>query len=208
MKKTFFLVVVLSILLCGYAMAAEQIFDTKVGKFRVEVPANWTAKAISDGCQITDGEKNMMTIQFLAAKNMSSQTFAKIFAEAAGMKVKNDKTEGDVTWLEGDIKGVPFGILSAKKGEKILVSSWGGKDRAAMKGIFETVKGVNADSKESTLDLEAGPIWNNEHAKERCPEVLKSWLKANPDKDAEWTGGWSTTVQGKMSVCTVKVKNK
>lgn len=54
------------------------------------------------------------------------------------------------------------------------------------------------------FDLEAGPIWSNDHAGQRCPQVLEEWLAANPDKKAEWTGAWLTTKQGEMSVCGMK----
>ncbi|WNG58742.1 hypothetical protein F0U59_31415 [Archangium gephyra] len=42
-------------------------------------------------------------------------------------------------------------------------------------------------------NIEAGPIWNREHAAERCPQVCASL--------GGWTGEWWTTVQGEMSVC-------
>ena len=51
-----------------------------------------------------------------------------------------------------------------------------------------------------SFDVEAGPIWNAEHASERCPEVVAEWNEDN-NKEARWTGGWVTTVSGKMSVC-------
>lgn len=58
------------------------------------------------------------------------------------------------------------------------------------------------------IDVEAGPIWDNDHARKRCPELLAEWLKANPDKDAVWTGNWTTTIRGEMSVCNFRVRNK
>ena len=51
-----------------------------------------------------------------------------------------------------------------------------------------------------SFDLEAGPIWNQAHAEERCPEVAREWSEAN-DREARWTGQWTTTVPGEMSVC-------
>lgn len=50
------------------------------------------------------------------------------------------------------------------------------------------------------FDIEAGPIWNNDHAGERCPEALEAWNEEN-GTSARWTGQWTTTVPGKMSVC-------
>ena len=43
-------------------------------------------------------------------------------------------------------------------------------------------------------DVEAGPIWNNDHAGEVCPNVCR-------DNYLIWNGNWVTTVPGRMSVC-------
>ena len=51
------------------------------------------------------------------------------------------------------------------------------------------------------FDLEAGPIWNNDHAQEVCPSVLAEWLAANPGQKAAWTGAWATIKDDEMSVC-------
>ena len=50
------------------------------------------------------------------------------------------------------------------------------------------------------FELEAGPIWNQEHAESRCPEVVEEWNEEN-DGEAHWTGQWRTTIPGEMSVC-------
>jgi|GEM_PF-2265375 len=42
-------------------------------------------------------------------------------------------------------------------------------------------------------NVEAGPLWNDQHAAERCPQVCASL--------GGWTGEWWTTVRGEMSVC-------
>lgn len=57
-----------------------------------------------------------------------------------------------------------------------------------------------------SFDVEAGPIWDNDHAQRRCPEVLAAWMEANPGEEAEWTGSWATTVEGKMSVCNLRIR--
>lgn len=57
------------------------------------------------------------------------------------------------------------------------------------------------DEKKDSFIVEAGPIWNNDHAQGRCPEVLNEWLQANEGKTARWTGQWRTTIEGEMSVC-------
>jgi hypothetical protein len=41
-------------------------------------------------------------------------------------------------------------------------------------------------------DVEAGPIWDNDFAARRCPQVCAP---------GRWNGQWRTTVQGRMSVC-------
>ena len=44
------------------------------------------------------------------------------------------------------------------------------------------------------LDVEAGPIWNNDDAKAKCPVAAQVY-------DSTWNGQWVTTVPGRMSVC-------
>lgn len=46
----------------------------------------------------------------------------------------------------------------------------------------------------STVDFEAGPIWDNEDAKGKCPKTCEA-------NHGSWNGQWRTTVWGKMSVC-------
>ncbi len=58
-----------------------------------------------------------------------------------------------------------------------------------------------------SFDVEAGPIWDNDHARKRCPEVLAAWMEANPGKEAEWTGNWATTAAGEMSVCNLRIRD-
>nr|WP_254305725.1 mannan-binding lectin [Sphingopyxis sp. BSNA05] len=48
-----------------------------------------------------------------------------------------------------------------------------------------------------TRDVNAGPIWNQQDARRKCPAVAAS-------QGGEWTGQWRTTVQGKMSVCEIR----
>ena len=45
-----------------------------------------------------------------------------------------------------------------------------------------------------TMDVPAGPIWNNDDAKIKCPVVCASY-------GGTWNGQWRTVVEGKMSVC-------
>ncbi len=50
-----------------------------------------------------------------------------------------------------------------------------------------------------TRDVNAGPIWNQGHANQRCPQVCAS-------SRGSWTGQWRTTVPGRMSVCECAVR--
>ncbi|KAF5423815.1 MAG: Mannan-binding protein [Candidatus Methanomarinus sp.] len=49
-------------------------------------------------------------------------------------------------------------------------------------------------SSEYTMDVLAGPIWNNDDAKTKCPVVCASY-------GGTWNKQWKTVVEGKMSVC-------
>jgi len=50
---------------------------------------------------------------------------------------------------------------------------------------------------EYTMNVPAGPIWNNQDAQEKCPAICASY-------GGTWNGQWSTVVEGKLGVagCT------
>lgn len=48
-------------------------------------------------------------------------------------------------------------------------------------------------------DVEIGPIWNNDDAKVKA----EAYVRANPW--LVWTGHWTTTVLGRMSVISVRL---
>lgn len=48
-----------------------------------------------------------------------------------------------------------------------------------------------------TLDVLAGPIWDNDDAKVKCPYVCISY-------GGTWTGHWKSVIDGQMSVCGCK----
>jgi len=50
----------------------------------------------------------------------------------------------------------------------------------------------------TTIALEAGPIWNQADAQQKCPQVAKA-------NGGTWNGQWRTTVPGRMSVCEVRL---
>ena len=45
-------------------------------------------------------------------------------------------------------------------------------------------------------DVKAGPIWNNNDAKIKCPVAAAA-------VDRKWNGQWRTTVAGKFSFCSI-----
>ncbi len=49
-----------------------------------------------------------------------------------------------------------------------------------------------------TISVEAGPIWSQSDAAKKCPQVAK-------DNRGTWSGGWRTTVPGRMSVCDIRL---
>lgn len=53
---------------------------------------------------------------------------------------------------------------------------------------------------EYTMDVPAGPLWNNDEAKAKCPHICASY-------GGTWNGQWRTVVWGKLSVagCTFRV---
>lgn len=44
------------------------------------------------------------------------------------------------------------------------------------------------------MDVPAGPLWNNDDAKQKCDAICASY-------GGKWTGQWKTIVPGRMSVC-------
>jgi hypothetical protein len=46
--------------------------------------------------------------------------------------------------------------------------------------------------------LQAGPIWNDNHARQVCTDLAATW-------NGTWTGHWVTTVPSEMSVCEIRL---
>ena len=49
-----------------------------------------------------------------------------------------------------------------------------------------------------TISVEAGPIWSQSDAEQKCPQVAK-------ENRGTWNGQWRTTVPGRMSVCEIRL---
>lgn len=95
---------------------------------------------------------------------------------------------------DGQLKGP---IVAAAHG-----GTFTGNWRTVIEGAMSTVDvefdgsagGYGADF---TLSVPAGPIWDDEDAKQKAPVVAASY-------NATWTGEWNTNVAGEMSVIEVK----
>jgi len=48
------------------------------------------------------------------------------------------------------------------------------------------------------IDIPAGPLWNDEDAKEKAPKVAAA-------HQGKWTGQWNTVVENEMSVVQVEL---
>jgi len=53
---------------------------------------------------------------------------------------------------------------------------------------------IGSSSPAFAVDVPAGPIWNNEHAKTVCPAVCTA-------AGGTWNGNWKTVIPNKSSVC-------
>jgi hypothetical protein len=52
-----------------------------------------------------------------------------------------------------------------------------------------------------TIDIPAGPIWDQKDAEKKCPIVCAAHL-------GKWNGQWKTVVEGEMSVCGCEYETK
>lgn len=93
-------------------------------------------------------------------------------------------------WDQGDAENKCPVAAAAYEG------SWNGNWKTTVEGKM-SVCGVTGIP---VVTLEAGPIWNQADAEEKCPIVGFS-------VDGKWNGQWWTTVEGAMSVCQIDLNN-
>ncbi|MCT8970467.1 mannan-binding lectin [Microbaculum marinisediminis] len=67
---------------------------------------------------------------------------------------------------------------------------------AAMAAAFFVV-GVVAAAPVLARDINAGPIWSDQDARNKCPSVCAG-------AGGAWNGSWHTTAPGRMSVCSCR----
>jgi hypothetical protein len=62
--------------------------------------------------------------------------------------------------------------------------------------VFACAVAMSLAARAAVVEIEAGPLWNNMDAQNKCPNVCSQ-------RGAEkWTGEWRTTQMGRMSVCS------
>lgn len=102
-----------------------------------------------------------------------------------------------------NIKEGAFKILEDE--DRIILTSADMDDDAAI----AAAKGAGGAAAEPQfIDVDAGPIWDNDHAGETCPDVAKAWMEENPGMTAEWTGHWNTPEGSETSVCNLRVQSE
>ncbi len=95
-------------------------------------------------------------------------------------------------WNNDDAKTKGPIVAAAHLGT--FTGQWNTVVESAM-SVVEVTLNVPQDGPNSvTLDVLAGPIWNNDDAQVKCPVVCASY-------GGTWNGQWNTVVEGKMSVC-------
>lgn len=87
-------------------------------------------------------------------------------------------------------------IVAAAHGGK-----WNGQWRTVVEGVMSTVDvtlpaPAGGGGASFTLDVPAGPIWNNDDAQAKGPVVAASY-------NGKWNGQWNTIIEGQMSVIGV-----
>ena len=125
MKKIFLFVAMLLLLNCEQAMASKELFESKVTeKFSVDVPDDWSAEAITQGCKLSSSDsKNIFSIQFLPATNTTPQAISKDLAKQVKMPIKKETSDERSSKLEGVMQDLPTTILATKNGPIIILSS-------------------------------------------------------------------------------------
>lgn len=123
-----------------------------------------------------------------------------------------DRARGVRVWIDlrtREIGGTPaFGaprmlyrILDLDAGER--TRGWrgrrGGGGNGGWNGGGNNGGGYNGGGRGNVRDYEVGPIWNQRDAETKCRNKAR-------DMRGEWTGQWSTTVQGRMSVCEIRFR--
>lgn len=100
--------------------------------------------------------------------------------------------------------GGPFNLI--KHDGKVFLAPENMSNEEFLAGVDSKGQGAAGTSEPQSIDVDAGPIWNNDHARERCPEIVEVWLSENSGMKAEWTGNWVT--RGDTSYCNLRIESE
>jgi hypothetical protein len=80
-----------------------------------------------------------------------------------------------------------------------VVACWTTAVVGAMSVVEIELPTVPSGGTAYTMDVLAGPVWNNDDAKAKCAAICASY-------GGTWNGQWKTVVPGRMSIagCTFK----
>ncbi|WP_414519504.1 mannan-binding lectin [Nostoc sp. PCC 9305] len=62
--------------------------------------------------------------------------------------------------------------------------------------LLNTLDAAEGSKIQGGVNVPAGPIWNNDDAKIKCPVVAAA-------AGGTWDGNWTTTIWGQQSVCNI-----
>ena len=95
-------------------------------------------------------------------------------------------------WNNDDAKIKGPIVAASRLGQ--FTGQWNTVVESAMSIVEVELNVPQTGSSSYTMDVLAGPIWNNDDAQTKCPVVCASY-------GGTWNGQWTTVVEGKMSVC-------
>jgi hypothetical protein len=133
-------------------------------------------------------------LRFLLATARAGAVFALFGSPLVAQAQKAPiNVEAGPIWNQADAQTKCPQVASANGGV------WDGQWHTTVPGRMSVCE-VRFPSKPQspTLDVEAGPIWNQADAQTKCPEIAKA-------NGAVWDGQWRTTVPARMSVCEIRV---
>jgi Leucine-rich repeat (LRR) protein len=115
--------------------------------------------------------------------------------------LSENRLSGSIPRELGNLSNLTYLGLSENSLSGSIPSELGNLSRLTVLSLYSNSLSGSIPSKlrnlsrltELWLDVEAGPIRNDDHAKQVCPGVC--------EKSGGWNEYWTTTVWGKMSVC-------
>jgi hypothetical protein len=125
-----------------------------------------------------------------------------VFAAASGAVLLNSAPAGAKHGVQEIEVGPIWNQMDAERKCPQAASRAGGRwtgqwrtTRPGQMSVCEIAGGQGGGGRDRWV--EAGPIWNQSDADQKCPKVARS-------VGGKWTGQWKTTRPGQMSVCEVK----